>query len=85
MSDELFEVPECKSPKLQWMEKHRVEVKRLGFDVGPDEEDEDGRRLFQYNASDDGWKHSYGGETEDDALAAWARARGKRLWNEEAS
>jgi len=84
MSDgELFDVPVVKSPRLKWIEKHRLKTKCAEFPVADGDEDEFGNEVFQWSASDDNWKHSHGGATEDDALAAWARARGVRLWNEE--
>ena len=82
MKDELFSVPEVKSPRLRWIEKHGVEVKPT-LDWDPDAEDENGDVVHAWYASDDQWRHKHGGDTENDALAAWAIARGVRLWNEE--
>lgn len=81
MSDELFSVPVSKSPKMRWLERHGVNVTHdEAWQYG--DEDDLGNEKFPYYASDDG-KHFHGGATEDDALVEWARARGKRLWNEE--
>ncbi len=81
MSEELFKVPEQKSPRLRWMEKHRVKVKQTP-DWSPGMEDADGDPVAPWYASDDG-KHWHAGDSENDALGAWAVARGVRLWNEE--
>lgn len=84
MSEELFEVPEVKSPRLKWIEKHRIKIRQTpNWTSGM--EDFDGDEVHKFYACDDGnWRfHAYGGETEDAALAEWARCRGKRLWFEE--
>lgn len=82
MIEELFKVPVTKSPRLLWIEKHRVKTRQTpAWEEGL--EDEDGNDLEKWYASDDDWRHGYGGDTEDNALAAWAEARGKLLWFEE--
>lgn len=81
MSEELFKVPVTKSPRLLWIEKHRIEV-RPTKDWQPGMEDDDGDEVERFYATDDG-VHMHGGDTEDNALAAWAEARGKLLWFEE--
>lgn len=87
MSEELFSVPESKSPKLRWMERHGLRTKH-NPDSQHGDEDDFGNELFRWYA----WKYegklnpprnAAGGDTEDDALAAWAVANGKLLWNEE--
>ena len=82
---ELFELPECKSPRLLWMEKHGIEIEhRPEFD-GTDE-DENGDTLLPYMA----WSILAGlnppghGMTADGALTDWAMKHGVHLWNEEA-
>ena len=74
MSEELFNIPTVKSPRLRWIEKHDLrtisgttaenKVEWAAWQIGR------GAKTFK-------------GDTEDDALAAWAKARGVRLWNEE--
>ena len=81
MSEELFNVPVVKSPRLKWIEKHHLRVKQTP-DWQPDMEDEEGDDVEKFYASDDGI-HWHGGDTEDNALATWAEARGKLLWFEE--
>jgi len=81
MSGELFAVPTMKSPRLKWIEKHRLKFNRTQFAVG-DECPETGSELWPVYAYDREDKQ-HGGATEDDALAAWAKARGVRLWFEE--
>ena len=81
MSGELFNVPETKSPRLLWIEKHRIKFNRTRFEVG-DECPETGSELWPVYAYDREDKQ-HGGATEDDALAAWALARHKLLWFEE--
>jgi hypothetical protein len=71
---ELFDIPETKSPRLIWLEKHQIVTLRgkpdswaawvKGKNIRPN--------------------CSYGyGETEDDAITSLAIKLGLRLWNEE--
>ena len=75
MSD-LFSIEESKSPRLLWMERHGVTVRRYR----PDE--------FDYLAGQDfAWMASNGtetaqGDTEDEAITQLALKLGIRLWNE---
>lgn len=81
MSADLFGgLPESKSPRLLWMERHRAEV-RATPRWEPGFEDEDGDPLHQFYASVLGYTER-GGGTEDEALAKAAKAAGVRLWNE---
>ncbi len=90
MSDELFSVPVQKSPKLRWMERHRIKVKHFQ-DVEPGDEDEFENEVYPYVARKadfemydlvpDSWLGV--GNTEDEALVDYARKRGLLLWNEE--
>lgn len=77
----LFDVPVVESPRLRWIKAHRIVTRKTDHEVQPGEEDCDGMDVYQWYA----WssQRRYGGPTEDDALAAWARANGARLWNEE--
>jgi hypothetical protein len=70
MTDTLFPLPEQKSPRLLWIEKHGVIM------------EESSERWHAYRMFDGG---HYGGtgKTQDDALADWARKNNVRLWNEE--
>jgi len=78
---ELFNVPAVKSPRLKWMEKYGVTTRRADHVVSAGEEDDFGHPVHQWTATNR-W-HNRGGDTEDDALAAWARAQGVKMWNEE--
>ena len=82
MSDELFAVPEMKSPRMKWVEKHHIETRRTANWI-EGMEDDDGEEIMPWYSSDDKWKHQHGGASEDDALAEWAERNGKHLWFEE--
>ena len=70
--NELFEIPESKSPRLKWMERHHLTV-RLSHDYDDDE---------------DVWQCLHGmkvigeGGTEDRAITAAAKSLNIPLWNE---
>lgn len=91
---ELFSVPETKSPRLKWMERHGVAVREFperAADPGA-EDMETGKELWPWEAfklstpTDNGLPSiRYGAATQDEALAAWARANGQRMWFEEVS
>ena len=80
---ELFTIPESKSPRLQWMEKHGIEVSDGGRDYEHgDECAETGQQLYRFMAH--GKQEGSGfGVTADDAILDYARTAGFRLWNEE--
>lgn len=92
MSEELFgvEVGTGKSPRLRWIERHGLKTK-FDPDWSPGDEDDLGREKFPWYVARTGANitadftnaRTFGGATEDDALAAWARANGHRMWNEE--
>jgi len=69
---ELFNVPEQLSPRLAWLKKYDVQVKQF-----PGHANEwsawDGKQGFMGH-----------GATEADAITAYAKERGIKLWNEEA-
>ena len=73
MSDELLfdDLPESKSPRLLWMERHGVEA------GGPDEDDE-----FWARTGDQPSQYAYG-QTETEAVIALGIKSGWKLWNEE--
>ena len=71
---ELFDnLPESKSPRLLWMERHGVEV------GGPDIDDEFCAKCLD---PDSFYKYAYG-HTEDEAIIKLAIKNGWKLWNEE--
>ena len=79
---DLFDIPESKSPRLLWMEKHGIETWQ------PEIEDAfDGAKWCACRESDkdeNGIPSYVGtGDTENDALASLAQRIGIRLWNEE--
>lgn len=78
MSELLFDVPIQKSPRLVWMEMHKVKLHDHG-EPFLDEVKGDCERWLCYSES-----HAANGEgkTEDEAIADFARCAGIRLWNE---
>jgi len=71
MSDELFNIPEQLSPRLAWLKKYDVQVKEFS------------NRSVPWTAWDGQDCFMGHGETELDALTAYALNRGIKLWNEE--
>ena len=72
MSEELFpaENVTVKSPRLRWMEKHKLNTRCSG--------------KFWFAGQGEPINGRIGsGLTEDDAITAWAKANHVRLWNEE--
>lgn len=68
-ADSLFDIPESLSPRLAWLDRYTI--------------------ALEYCEEDDGWvahsaqlkiKHAGYGDTEDDALAAFAKCNGLDLW-----
>lgn len=85
MSNILIDVPVCKSPRLRWLEKYNLQTIDTGLEGG--ECPESGHEYKRWIAGPrdvppepDTWSE---GDTEDEAIAQWARERGIRLWNEE--
>lgn len=91
---ELFDIPETKSPRLLWVEKHGVKTKErdgkfYAWDSYTEEsmreeyEDEHGddRNFDMISESPKGWIGI--GATEDDAIVDWAKKNSTPLWNEE--
>jgi len=83
MTNTLFPMPDSPSPRMRWLEKHKVVV---------EDATELGTRKKQYCAhfADDdpdksdlpyyGWGY---GDSADDALADFASKNNLKLWNEE--
>lgn len=77
--NELFDIPEFKSPRLLWMDRH-------GIALEPNSDSSDNKWCACMWR--DGWggvsfKDRIPGKTEDGALTALAKAAGIPLWNEE--
>ena len=88
MSGELFDVPETKSPKLKWLEQHKIKTEQTQYKVG--DEDEFGEDLFPWYAWTGGaniartsTSKMAGGETEDEAIRNLAIKLHLRTWGEE--
>ena len=84
---ELFDIPESISPRLAWIKKHQIETEEFS-----DSAVKSGMvvnkwvcRTIQSTFPGSIWapKDIAGGETEDAAIVAWAKAHGAKLWNEE--
>lgn len=75
MTDTLFYVPPCDSPRLRWMKKHGVIVNHMPAVPKT-------CNTFWHAASSQTTRDGTG-PTEDDAIADWAKRNGVRLWNEE--
>lgn len=83
-TETLFDIPEQKSPRLLWIEKHGVKIAHYPEFDGT-QEDDMGETMYPYFA----WTGtpsiatSGSGMTADDALTDWARKNHVKLWNEE--
>lgn len=90
--NELFNLPESKSPRLLWLEKHGIKVIDNGIDYEDGDECEfSGDQLYRYCAHDlqgegdpvlffdhlTGWGH-----TAEDAIFDFAKKHELKLWNE---
>lgn len=72
--NELFQIPETKSPRLLWIEKHGVWTSRVKHIDAPNQSE--------------AWKaeaagHVGVGPTEDDAIVDLAKRMKLKLWNEQ--
>ena len=67
---ELFEIPESKSPRLKWMERHHLTVEKYWM-----------VDIWYYRAKH-GMKVIGKGNTEDEAITAAAKSLNIPLWNE---
>ena len=87
MSDTLFDIPACESPRLKWMREHNVST-HFDKDVQPDEEDEfTGETIFPwaaYSGKPELKRQGVGfGNTEHEAIVELAIRKDWKLWNEE--
>ena len=89
--NDLFEIPPSLSPRLAWIKKHGLTI-RHDSKIQPDAEDEfSGERLYPFvvyagEFPRDGifaGNRGAWGDSEDEALVAWAKSHGIKLWNEE--
>lgn len=75
--NELFPIPETKSPRLKWMERHHLTIHHQPYDhAGPMDEQE-------HYAAIHGMKPIGYGATPDEALVAAAKSLNIKLWNEQ--
>jgi hypothetical protein len=85
--NDLFNLPECPSPRLRWMQNHNLRT-RLNKNISVGEEDEfSGEPIYPWVAFTGDFKFprpdaGYG-NTEDEAITAWAKLHRVKLWNEE--
>ena len=91
MNTELFNVPIVLSPRLKWLQKHNLTIRHDPKIKPGDECEVTGETIYPWlvyagtfpkSGFFTGNRDAYG-NTEDEALAAWARQHHKRLWNEE--
>ena len=75
---ELFDIPETKSPRLLWLEKHGIKVAAPAKGHGTAT-----NHWMAYQHDGDFISASGYGMNEDEAIAALAVKLGLRLWNEE--
>jgi hypothetical protein len=73
---ELFDIPETKSPRLIWMDRHGIKVIALRTNA------KSFNRWMAYRHDRDFINASAYGPTEDDAITLLAVKLGIRLWNE---
>jgi len=78
---ELFDIPESKSPRLLWMERHGIATINSGIDHEDGDECEiTGNQCYRYYATCG--NQASGGHTKDDAIIALAVKLQLRLWSE---
>lgn len=81
MSDQLFDIPACDSPRLAWMKRHFVQTRH---DPSARHWTKPVWTCWRGNLLE---AENYGevtaGETEDEAITAWAKRNHVKLWNEE--
>jgi len=75
---ELFDIPESKSPRLQWMEKHGIETAKGNFERPSDKSRHEWIAWSNPEIQSTGW-----GNAEDEAITQLALKMGIKLWNEE--
>lgn len=88
---ELFEIPQVLSPRLAWMKKNNLTSRHdERIEIGSEDEIS-GKTLYPWLVCDKAedlaillCEGRVGfGNTEDEAITAWAKANGVKLWNEE--
>lgn len=75
--NELFALPETKSPKQRWLEKYQIQTT-----LRPDEPNADLKWLCESKHPATQEVFAFG-STADDAVVQWAIKAGVKLWNEE--
>lgn len=75
---ELFDIEPSLSPRLKWMQEHKVRV----TEVARHFQDEFGLPAWCAHSTEQNPEGT--GDTEDEALVDLARKLGIRLWNEQA-
>lgn len=83
MNNELFKPEEVtkKSPRLLWMEKYNLETINCDS-IDPDAWDEDVYPwVCKQKQHGEYWRDGFG-NTEDEAITAWAMKNNLKLWNE---
>lgn len=84
---ELFppESVSMKSPRLEWLERHRLVLHDFGAGGESPETGMDFKRWVCRVQEPDFTERDCGahGDTQEDAIADWARRNGVKLWNEE--
>lgn len=78
----LLDVPQQLSPRLAWMRDHGVTTRKLPDEWSNSECPETGEWISTWQATEEDSKGWYGGDTEDEAIVALAKAKGLKLWNE---
>ena len=73
----LFDMPETPSPRLQWMREHDLKTLPNIWD-----EFEDRERWAAYTGTIDDFPELHFGDTEDEAIVAFAKKQNLKLWNE---
>lgn len=83
MIESLFDLPESKSPRLKWQDKHDITVIDTGIDhEHGDECDITGNQLYRFWAVMGEGAEECGGHTELDALTDLAIKCNLKLWNQ---
>ena len=73
MSDELFTIPESKSPRLKWQDEHGITCVETDLDLPEN----------RWQAMHADTQTIVRGPTREDALASLALKLNIRLWNEQ--
>lgn len=84
MTDLFPDLPQQDSPRLAWMKRYGVKTTMTPEPVVGSVCDLTGEEVVEWYAYIQEGEQAQGGHTEDEAIAAFAKAQGMRLWNEEA-